>query len=147
MLAHSRCDSPGDAVIRIGSGLVSMSAERSQDGQRDVEFVHDSGGFIPQLNITMKFIGKATGEACSKTALHWLLDYRAAFLGPCELEPRLGGELEQHGARMRKNIGGWHKYGYQRQTFPPKLAQQQSYQSGYASRATSKTADFPVTAS
>ena len=35
-------------------GLVSIGAERSQDGQRNVEFVRDSRRLISQSNITMK---------------------------------------------------------------------------------------------
>ena len=41
----------------IQTHLVSIGAERSQDGQRNVEFVHDSRGLISQSNITMKLIG------------------------------------------------------------------------------------------
>jgi hypothetical protein len=71
----------------IQTHLVSIGAERSQDGQRNVEFVHDSRGLISQSNITMKLIGKTTDEACPKTAPRRLLDRRAALLGPCQLEP------------------------------------------------------------
>ena len=80
-------NSTGNSAARMEAAwLVSIGGEHSQDGQRNVEFVHDSRGLISQSNITMKLIGKATDEACSKTAPRRLLDRRAALLGPRQLE-------------------------------------------------------------
>ena len=60
--------------------------ERSQNGQRYIDFVHESVGIISQSNITMKLIGKAVDKACPKAAPSGLLDCWPALLGPCQLE-------------------------------------------------------------
>jgi hypothetical protein len=77
------------APARAFLGVVSIGAGCARGLERNVELIDESGGFIFQLRVSMKLVGKAGDEARSKAPARRLLDLRPALLDPSQLESRV----------------------------------------------------------